>query len=50
MLAKSLWKTGGKTPAATIYAAIIREIAQKGKDARFKKVDRGRFGAVAATK
>ena len=43
MLAKGLWKTSGKTPAATIYAAIIREIAKKGKDARFRKVDRGRF-------
>ena len=42
-IAKGLWKTGGKTPAATIYAAIIREIAAKGKDARFKKTDRGRF-------
>ena len=48
MLAKGLWKTGGKTPEATIYAAIIREIAAKGKDARFKKVERGRFEAVRA--
>ncbi len=43
MLAKGLWQTGGKTPAATIYAAIIREIAEKGKDARFTKTDRGMF-------
>ena len=43
MLAKGLWTTSGKTPAATIYAAIIREIATKGDDARFRKVDRGRF-------
>ena len=43
MLAKGLWQTKGKTPAATIYAAIIREIATKGADARFRKVDRGRF-------
>ncbi len=43
MLAKGLWKTSGKTPAATIYAAIIREIAVKGKDARFHKVERGKF-------
>jgi len=28
---------------STLYAAIIREIAKKGKHARFKKVDRGRF-------
>jgi len=43
MLAKGLWKTNGKTPAATIYAAIIREIAAKGTDSRFRKVERGRF-------
>jgi len=43
MLAKGLWKTNGKTPAATIYAAIIREIATKGADARFEKVGRGKF-------
>jgi hypothetical protein len=43
MLAKGMWKTGGKTPASTIYAAIIREIATKGKDARFKKTERGLF-------
>ena len=37
------WKTSGKTPHATLYAAMIREITAKGKDARFEKVDRGRF-------
>ncbi len=42
-LAKGLWSPGGKTPHATLYAAIIREISKKGKDARFEKVDRGRF-------
>ena len=44
MAAKGYWKSpGGKTPQATLYAAIIREVATKGKDARFKKTDRGRF-------
>jgi len=43
MLAQGLWQTGGKTPSATIYAAIIREIAAKGSDARFRKVERGKF-------
>jgi len=43
MLAQGLWQTRGKTPAATIYAAIIREIATKGKEARFRKTDRGMF-------
>ncbi len=37
------WKTSGKTPAATLYAAITRKIAKNGKDARFRKVDRGLF-------
>ncbi len=45
---KGLWKTKGQTPSATLYAAIIREIAKKGKDARFKKVDRGLFAAAKA--
>jgi hypothetical protein len=43
MLATGMWTTGGKTPAATIYAAIIREIAAKGDQARFRKVERGKF-------
>ena len=43
MLAKGLWQTSGKTPAATIYAAILREINTKGAEARFRKVARGRF-------
>jgi len=43
MLAKGMWKTDGKTPAATIYAAILREIQTKGGEARFKKTDRGMF-------
>lgn len=43
MLAKGLWQTDGKTPAATIYAAILREIQVKGSQARFKKTDRGLF-------
>lgn len=46
MLAKGLWKTTGKTPAATIYAAIIREIAAKGPEARFRKTERGKFELV----
>jgi len=37
------WKTNGKTPHATLYAAMIREIAKKGEDARFIKTDRGLF-------
>ena len=46
MEAKGLWKSpGGKTPEATLYAAIIREIAAKGDKARFKKHEKGVFVA-----
>ena len=45
MLAKGYWKTGGKTPAATIYSAIIREIDVKKGTSRFKKTGRGLFAA-----
>jgi hypothetical protein len=45
-IGKGLWQSGGATPHATIYSAMIREIAAKGGDARFKKVDRGRFTAA----
>jgi len=48
MAEKGLWKSpGGKTPHATLYAAMIREIGTKGKDARFKKVERGLFTSNA---
>jgi len=44
MAEQKLWSSpGGKTPAATLYAAIIREIRDKKGDARFKKIDRGQF-------
>jgi hypothetical protein len=46
MAAKSLWTSpGGKTPHATLYSALIREIATKGKEARFVKTERGKFAA-----
>ncbi|MBL9030222.1 MAG: winged helix-turn-helix domain-containing protein [Phycisphaerae bacterium] len=46
MEAKKLWTSpSGKTPEATLYAAIIREIAAKGTAARFKKHERGVFVA-----
>jgi hypothetical protein len=46
MLAKGLWKTNGRTPSATIYAAILRECQTKGEKARFRKVERGKFELV----
>jgi len=44
MLAKGLWHTSGKTPPATIYAAILRECQTKGDEARFRRsAERGKF-------
>jgi len=43
MLAKGLWSTKGKTPAATIYAAIVRDIQKHGDASRFQKTERGKF-------
>lgn len=44
MTAKGLWASpAGKTPAATLYASILRLIRAKGKDARFQKIARGQF-------
>ena len=47
MASKGLWSSpNGQTPAATLYSAILREIKVKGKEARFKKADRGLFAAT----
>ena len=44
MADKGYWKSpGGQTPDRTLYSAILREINNKGKHARFKKADRGQF-------
>lgn len=44
MAAKGYWTSpGGKTPQATLYAAILREITTKGAEARFTKTERGHF-------
>ena len=48
MAEQHLWSSpGGKTPEATLYAAMLREITAKGKESRFKKVDRGLFTSNA---
>ena len=37
-----LWTSpGGKTPLATLYAAIVREITIMGDESRFVKSERG---------
>jgi hypothetical protein len=44
MAEKGYWiSPGGKTPAATLYSAILRELQTKGNDSRFKKTERGKF-------
>ena len=44
MATRGLWSSpNGKTPAATLYAAMLREITTKGDQARFRKVERGQF-------
>jgi HB1, ASXL, restriction endonuclease HTH domain len=49
MAGKGYWMSpGGKTPGATLYSAIAREIAMKGDQARFTKAGRGRFGPRGA--
>lgn len=40
---KGYWKPAGRTPSATLAAALIREIAKKGSQARFCKSERGKF-------
>ena len=41
---RGLWAPRtGKTPASTLYAAILREIVTKGDASRFAKTERGKF-------
>jgi hypothetical protein len=44
MAAKGYWTSpAGKTPAATLAAAMAREIKVKKDQSRFRKTDRGKF-------
>ena len=48
MSERKLWSSpGGKTPEATLYASLLRELAKKGDAARFVKAAPGRFAAKA---
>jgi hypothetical protein len=50
MGAKNLWASpNGKTPAATLYAAILREVTTKGTASRFTKTAPGKFAASGST-
>jgi hypothetical protein len=49
MAEKGYWTSpGGKTPAATLYSAILREITTQGAQARFQKTERGKFALRGA--
>jgi len=48
MTTQGFWKSpGGKTPHATLYSAILREISTKAAEARFQKTSKGHFAAKA---
>lgn len=50
MAAKGYWSSpNGKTPAATLYAAILREVTTKGSASRFQKTGPGAFAATGAS-
>lgn len=49
MLTRRLWTSKGKTPAATIGAALSRDISAKKERSRFRKAGRGLF-ALRGTK
>ena len=49
MSRRNYWTSpNGATPQATLYAAIMREVKTKGKDARFVKTERGKFAGAEA--
>ena len=48
MTTKGYWTSpGGKTPHATLYSAILRDLS-KGQGSKFVKTERGRFVAASA--
>ena len=50
MAKKGYWTSpAGKTPERTLYAAVLREMKTKGKEARFKKTERGKFTLATTT-
>ena len=44
MAAQGYWKSPkGRTPAGTLYSAVLRELKTEGDQARFRKTERGKF-------
>ena len=51
MATERLWvSSGGKTPAASLYAALSRSIKDEGKASAFRKTERGKFEAKVLVK
>jgi hypothetical protein len=49
MAEKGYWTSpGGKTPSATLYSAILRELQTKPGTSRFIKTERGQFARTSA--
>jgi len=49
MADKGYWTSpAGKTPAATLYSGILRELNSKGEASRFRKTGRGQFARTAS--
>jgi hypothetical protein len=49
MAEKGYWASpGGKTPSATLYSAILRELQTKPGTSRFVKTERGKFARTNA--
>jgi hypothetical protein len=49
MADKGYWHSPqGRTPAATLYSALLRELQNKGTQARFVKTGRGKFALRGA--
>src|SRR5262249_35946375 len=49
MAAQGYWSSPkGKTPASTLYSALLREMQSKGVQARFIKTARGKFALRGA--
>ena len=50
MTGYGLWTSpGGKTPHATLYAAILREIGVNGEASRFRRTTKGSFSAMTCS-
>jgi hypothetical protein len=49
MAAQAYWRSPkGRTPASTLYSAVLRELQTKGEQARFRKTQRGKFALKGA--